>query len=146
MNFDKISIIEYFNYDLEKMIDEFNNYYVLKAIKIPTHIQSLYLYFSHLAENSIQLLINSNYNVKNAFDIVNIPGIYIKPYSTEEINQFFQKTRLNHKHFYGLAGFSMYFFDIFYQYIKFNDAKGLDILFKNIPIVEQNLGLIHTLI
>ena len=88
MEFGLQTITEYFNYDLEKIIDEFNHFYSAHQQTLTPHFQSLYLYFSHLAENSIQLLINSNYNVNHALDIDYVPSIYIKPYSKEEINQF----------------------------------------------------------
>jgi len=84
MEIGKKTLIEYFNYDLEKLLNEFNNYYVTRSQKIPLQIQTLFIYFSHLAENSLQLLINLNYNYKYAMDIVNVPSIYIKPYSEEE--------------------------------------------------------------
>lgn len=146
METNKNSLIEYFNYDLEKMLDEFNNYYVLKSPKIPLNIQVLYLYFSHLAENSLELLINSKYNVKSAIDIVNMPIIYIKPFSDTELNSFLQKYRVNPKHFYGLLGFSLYFFEFFLQYIKYNNDKYLNELFKNITIIENNLKLIRKIL
>ncbi|HEY8364852.1 MAG TPA: hypothetical protein VIK84_04700, partial [Haloplasmataceae bacterium] len=98
------SLIEYFDYDLERLLNEFNNYYVLKAKNLPLYIQSLYLYFSHLAENSLQLLITENFNHKKAIDILYVPNMYIKPYSEEEINSFLKNYQANTKIFYGLAG------------------------------------------
>ncbi len=143
MKSNKNSLIEYFNYDLEKALDEFNNYYVLKSPKIPLNIQVLYLYFSHLAENSLAFLINYNYNIKSAVDIINMPIIYIKPLSEVEIYNFLQKYQINPRHFYGLVGFSLYFFEFFLQYIKYNNDKYLFELYKNIPIIEDNLKLIR---
>ncbi len=146
MEIGKQTLIEYFNYDLEKLLNEFNNYYILKSPKLPLHIQALYLYFSHLAENSLELLIKLNFNYQNAHDIVNVPSIYIKPYSESEINQFLKNYQPNSKIFYGLTGFSLYFFEYFLQYAKFNQENDIQILFKNIPIIEANLKLIHKLI
>lgn len=143
MEISKNTLIEYFNYDLEKLLNEFNNYYVLKSPKLPLQIQTLYLYFSHMAENSLQLLIKLNYNYKYALDIVNVPSIYIKPYSETEINQFLKNYRPNAQIFYSLAGFSLYFFEIFLKYVKYNQDKDIYLLFKNIPIIEENLNLIH---
>ncbi len=146
MELPKNTLIEYFNYDLESLLNEFNNYYVLKAAKLPLYIQSLYLYFSHLAENSLQLLIVNNFNYKKAYDIVNVPNIYIKPYSEEEINRFLKNYRPNGQIFYGLAGFSLYFFEFFLNYVKYTHEKGIHILLKNIPIIEDNLSLIRKLL
>lgn len=142
----KHSLIQYFNYDLEKLLNEFNNYYVLKSPKLPLHMQSLYLYFSHLAENSLDLLINEKYNYQHALDIVNIPNIYIKPYSEEEINRFLNNYRPNTKIFYGLAGFSLYFFESFLAYVKYNQEKDINEINKNIPIIEKNLSKIRKLL
>lgn len=146
MEFSKNNLIEYFNYDLEKLLDEFNNYYVLKSAKIPLQYQVLFLYFSHLAENSLQLLIDIKYNIKYATAIINIPSIYIKPYSRQEINHFLQKMGVNPKQFYGLTGFSLYFFEIFLQYIRYNDEKELLVILKNIPVIEKNLRTIYKII
>lgn len=146
MNLNNKSLIEYFNYNLEKLLNEFNNYYVLKSANLPLYIQSLYLYFSHLAENSLQLLINNKFNYQYALDIVNIPNIYIKTYSEQEINLFLKNFRHNPQIFYGLAGFPLYFFTFFLNYIKYNDENGLILLFKNIPIIESNLHLIRQII
>ena|SRR5690554_3163344 len=143
MNFNKNSLIEYFNYNLENLLNEFNNYYIMKSRKLSLFIQTLYLYFSHLAENSLQLLINNNFAYQNALDIINIPNIYIKPYSKEEINLFLKNYQQNPQIFYGLSGFPLYFFKFFLNYIKYNDDKGLNLLFKNIPIIEENLDLIR---
>ncbi len=143
MEIGKGKLIEYFNYDLEKLLNEFNNYYVLKSPKIPLHIQSLYLYFSHLAENSLHLLIDLNYNYQHALDIINIPNIYIKPYKEEEINKFLHNYRSNTKIFYGLAGFSLYFFEAFLAYVKYTQEKNIYLIFKNIPIIEENLNKIR---
>lgn len=140
------NVIKYFKYDLEKILDEFNNYYNLKNTKIPLHIQVLYLYFSNLSENSLQLLINSNYNVKNALDIEYIPSFYTKAYNQQEINVIVKKSNIKPIHFYGLAAFSLYFFELFLKYIKYNHEGSLKVLFKNIPIVEHNLNLIHNLV
>lgn len=140
------SLIEYFDYDLERLLNEFNNYYVLKAKNLPLYIQSLYLYFSHLAENSLQLLITENFNHKKAIDILYVPNMYIKPYSEEEINSFLKNYQANTKIFYGLAGFSLYFFVYFLAYIKYSDEKGINLILKNIPIIEKNLNLIHRLL
>jgi len=146
MEIGKKTLIEYFNYDLEKLLNEFNNYYVTRSQKIPLQIQTLFIYFSHLAENSLQLLINLNYNYKYAMDIVNVPSIYIKPYSEEEINQFLKNYRPNAEVFYGLTGFSLYFFDIFLSYVKYNQENDINLLFKNIPIIEENLRQIRKLV
>jgi len=146
MEYEKPNVIRYFNYDLEKILDEYNHYYVSKAQLMPVHIQVLYLYFSNLAENSLQILINSNYNVKSALDIENIPHLYIKPYSQTEINNLVKKSNLKPIQFYGLASFSIYFFEFFLKYTKYNHEDSLTILFKNIPIIEHNINLLHNLI
>jgi len=65
----ELTLIQYFNYDLEVLLDEFNNYYALKYNQLPLYVQALYLYFSHLAENSLELLIKSQFNYKQAYDI-----------------------------------------------------------------------------
>jgi hypothetical protein len=143
MELNKNALIEYFNYDLEKLLNEFNNYYVLKATKLPLYIQTLFLYFSHLAENSLQLLINNKYNYQNAIDVINVPNIYIKPYNETEINNFLNNYRQNPQIFYGLAGYPLYFFTNFLAYVKYNQEKGLNLINKNIPNIEHNLNLIR---
>lgn len=146
MDLNQKSLLEYFNYNLETLLNEFNNYYITKSPTIPIFIQTLYLYFSHLAENSLQLLIKNKFNYQNALDILNTPNIYQKPYTQTEIQYFLRNYQHNPQIFYGLVGFPLYFFVFFLKFIKYNDDKDLNLLLKNIPIIENNLNMIRQLI
>ena len=146
MEYTENSLIKYFNYDLEKLLNEFNNYYVLKSGKLPSYIQALFLYFSHLAENSLHVLIDNNYNIRYAKEIEYVPKIDRKVFTAEEMTAIIRNKPLNPVIFYALTGFSLNFFEKFLLYIKYGDEKGIHLLLKNLPVIEDNLHLIRGLL
>lgn len=142
----ELSLIQYFNYDLEVLLDEFNNYYSLKYNQLPLYIQAIYLYFSHLAENSLELLIKNQFNYKQAYDIVNVPRIYKKHFTEAEIHSYLKSYRPRGEIFYGLIGYPLYFFEAFLDYIRYEHEKRIHKILTNIPIIEDNLRLIRKLL
>lgn len=142
----ELTLIQYFNYDLEVLLDEFNNYYALKYNQLPLYVQALYLYFSHLAENSLELLIKRQFNYKQAYDIVNVPRIYKKRFTETEVYNYLKNYQPRGEIFYGLIGYPLYFFEALLDYIKYEQERGIHKILMNLPIIEENLRLIRKLL
>jgi len=68
-------VLAYFNYDIEKLLDEFNHYYNIKYYEIPTYYQTTFMYFTHLSEIALQHLIKHRFPVKQAKALTRVlPG------------------------------------------------------------------------
>lgn len=146
MEINNYGILNYYNYDIEKVLDEFNNYYNIKQRKIPIHFQTIYLYFSNLSERSLRTLIQSNYNIKNAKEITRLIPIYQDYLTKDQIIQNMNDLNVTPMQYYGLISYSYYFYEVFLYYIRNDQEKQLIHLASRIPIIEYNLKLIERLI
>jgi hypothetical protein len=140
------NVLSYFNYDIERVLDEFNNYYNIEYHKIPTYFRTIFLYFTNLSENALQTLIQAKYDIKNAQDLMKIIPIHKRALQSQEIINNIQQVKLPPTQYYGLYCFSYYFYEVFLDYIKFNNPKPLTKLASQIPIIEENITLLKTII
>lgn len=146
MNYLNYHVLSYFHYDLEKLLDEFNNYYTIKQYEIPTYYQTIFMYFTHLSEIGLQILIKSQFNVKDARQMVQILPAHLRLYTEQDFIQNMQQLRLPPIHYYGLFIYSYYFYEIYIDYLKNNYEKSLNHLASQLPIVEANIHLLNRII
>jgi hypothetical protein len=140
------NVLSYFNYDIERVLDEFNNYYNIEYHKIPTYFRTIFLYFTNLSENSLQTLIQAKYDIKNAQDLMKIIPIHKRELTSQDIMKNMQQVKLTPLQYYGLYCFSYYFYEVFLDYIKFNNPKPLNKLASQIPIIEGNINRLKIII
>jgi hypothetical protein len=142
METNKYQVLSYFKYDIEKLLDEFNNYYSIKQVRMPNHFRTIFLYFSNLSEIGLQSLIHSQFDVKNAKQITKVLPSYPNRLTSKELRQNMSQLQMNPVHYEGLFTFSYYFYEIFLNYVKNNQAKPLLHLGSQMPIIENNIQLL----
>lgn len=132
-------ILTYFKFDMETLLNEFNNYYNIKYKDMPLYLQTFFLYFSNLSEIGLQILIKSNYPIREAKHLHLILPCFERVYTREELLKNMQELQLHPVHYYGLFIFSYFFYERFLDFIKFGYEKPLDGIITQIPTIESNI-------
>lgn len=139
-------VLAYFNYDSELLLDEFNHYYNIKQQEIPPYYLSIFMYFTHLSELGLQILIKNNYHFKQAQEISGILPAYIKIYTEDEFLYNMQRLKLKPLHYYGLFLYAYYFFEIYIDFLKNGYEKSLNHLSHQLPVIEANIRSLNRLL
>lgn len=132
-------ILTYFNYNLEALLDEFNNYYNIKHHEMPRYIQTFFHYFTNLSEIGLQHLIRTHFPVSDARQIHLVLPNHEKRYTKDEFFQNMHAINLHPDHYYGLFIFSYFFYERFLDYIKFAYEKPVENIITQIPTIEANI-------
>lgn len=132
-------ILSYFKYDMESLLNEFNNYYNIKHQEMSRYLQTFFYYFSNLSEIGLQILIHSQYPIHEAKVLHLVLPNHEKIYTSNEFIQNMNQLNLRPEHYYGLFIFSYFFYERFLDYIKFGYEKPVEHIITQIPIIETNI-------
>lgn len=136
------SVLAYFNYDLEKLLDEFNHYYTIKYSAIPIYFRTIFLYFSNLSEISLQELIHSQFDVHKATILEKILPAHKQILTPEIVFRNMRDTNLPAIHYANLFRYCYFFYELFLTYIQTEQERNLIVLASQMPIIEYNLNLV----
>lgn len=139
MKFEKLQLLRHFDFNLERIVDEFDLYFKDRSETMPNHIKSLYYYYSHLAENAVVLLVRSNFKFPKKQELYENPSIVLDLIPDEVIEERLNDQSVSKYHYLGILQFPLGFYVSFLEYIQFDIEKPLQLYFKNIPLVEQNI-------